>query len=111
MSAGLTVMAAMVAVFMLRGDPGGPKPATDFTPEELTTILDGTQKFLVDEGACPGSVMELSALGYVDAAMDRWGNVYELACAENRIVVTSSGPDEAMGTEDDQTAARELQQN
>jgi len=53
--------------------------------------------------ACP-TVEDLLAEGYLDPtteSTDGWGNAYRIECEGYTLHVTSSGPDEVPGTDDD----------
>ena len=67
---------------------------------EAQMLLHASEMFQVMEGRAPKDVGELKAKGTIpEARDDPWGNAYAIDGAGPK--VTSAGPDETMGTEDD----------
>ena len=70
-----------------------------------STIRDATTLFLSNGVStdCP-TVDQLKKERFLDTtfnAKDPWGGTYKIACDENDITVSSSGPDKNPGTDDD----------
>ncbi len=64
------------------------------------TVKTGATSFMIENrrAGCP-DIEDLD--GYVDNAVDPWGNEYAIECDGNDVTVYSAGPDGQFDTEDD----------
>lgn len=71
----------------------------------VQAVRGATTMYLAEhrKSPCP-STKALIAGGYLDedkSTRDFWGGEFRIECAGTRITVTSAGPDQTFGTEDD----------
>jgi type II secretory pathway pseudopilin PulG len=71
------------------------------TRTDVRTIQNAVSLYMVQHGACPGSVAELT-LGSSTRRVDAWGHDFAIDCdIDSEPVVTSPGQDGEHGTSDD----------
>jgi len=94
------IMGVLAFALMGRLDTAKDKTAVN----EVTRLSTTAEMFEVEKGKCPKDMAALKAGGYIKKIMkDPWGTPYELKCPgeHGRIDVSSAGPDQELGNEDD----------
>lgn len=70
--------------------------------ERVSEVADAVEDYRSEVGACPTIGEDLVGHGLLEQSpRDPWGRNLVFVCSETRIVVVSSGPDGAPGTDDD----------
>ncbi len=66
-------------------------------------IASAADLYIAEEGGCPtvDELVSSKILNKRTNTLDSWGNDFNIECDEDGAMVSSAGPDEQMGTDDD----------